>query len=181
MTTDFLHYSKADVFLPTPSTTTEEAVPPDDELAIKLDTPSAQLEDANSGVNDSEQQETVRPVHGFKASHTQSLNFTHLLTQFKVGTRLYVSLRRCTHLWYAPESHNKLVLTQSSGLDTTITADIQAAASETLGHVDKLTWVGTGFLMGSLCAILPAYVHPAFAALLVLSSYLVLPFMLCLI
>jgi hypothetical protein len=52
-------------------------------------------------------------------------------------------------------------LSENSGLDTTITADIQAAASETLGHVDQLTWLGTGFPLGSLCAILPAYLTSA--------------------
>ncbi|KAH8645845.1 major facilitator superfamily domain-containing protein [Tricladium varicosporioides] len=42
------------------------------------------------------------------------------------------------------------------GLDTTIAADIQNAAVESLGHVEQLTWIGTGFPLGSICAILPA-------------------------
>ncbi|KAF2846067.1 putative efflux pump antibiotic resistance protein [Plenodomus tracheiphilus IPT5] len=41
------------------------------------------------------------------------------------------------------------------GLDTTIAADIQAAIIERFGDVSQLTWVGTGFPLGSVCAILP--------------------------
>ncbi|KAF2137753.1 uncharacterized protein K452DRAFT_235265 [Aplosporella prunicola CBS 121167] len=42
------------------------------------------------------------------------------------------------------------------GLDTTIAADIQAAIIERFGAVSQLTWVGTGFPLGSVCAILPS-------------------------
>ncbi|KAH8429243.1 uncharacterized protein LDX57_006910 [Aspergillus melleus] len=42
------------------------------------------------------------------------------------------------------------------GLDTTIAADIQAAIIKRFDNVDQLTWVGTGFPLGSVCAILPA-------------------------
>ena len=41
------------------------------------------------------------------------------------------------------------------GLDTTIAADIQAAIVDRFGDVSQLTWVGTGFPLGSVCAILP--------------------------
>lgn len=41
------------------------------------------------------------------------------------------------------------------GLDTTIAADIQVAIVERFGNVERLTWVGTGFPLGSVCAILP--------------------------
>jgi hypothetical protein len=41
------------------------------------------------------------------------------------------------------------------GLDTTIAADIQAAIVDRFGHVSQLTWVGTGFPLGSVSAILP--------------------------
>jgi hypothetical protein len=42
------------------------------------------------------------------------------------------------------------------GLDTTIAADIQAAVIERFDNVERLTWIGTGFPLGSICAILPA-------------------------
>lgn len=42
------------------------------------------------------------------------------------------------------------------GLDTTIAADIQAAIVETYDNVNQLTWIGAGFPLGSVCAILPA-------------------------
>ena len=44
------------------------------------------------------------------------------------------------------------------GLDTTIAADIQAAIVDRFGDVSQLTWVGTGFPLGSVSAILPWYV-----------------------
>ncbi|RDW66621.1 hypothetical protein BP5796_09370 [Coleophoma crateriformis] len=41
------------------------------------------------------------------------------------------------------------------GLDTTIAADVQAAVIVTFEDIGQLTWMGTGFPLGSLCAILP--------------------------
>ncbi|GIZ48089.1 hypothetical protein CKM354_001116200 [Cercospora kikuchii] len=41
------------------------------------------------------------------------------------------------------------------GLDTTIAADIQAAVIDSFGSIEKLTWIGTAFPLGSVCAILP--------------------------
>ncbi|KFY25267.1 hypothetical protein V493_04729 [Pseudogymnoascus sp. VKM F-4281 (FW-2241)] len=41
------------------------------------------------------------------------------------------------------------------GLDTTIAADIQAAIIERFDNVERLTWVGTAFPLGSVCAVLP--------------------------
>lgn len=41
------------------------------------------------------------------------------------------------------------------GLDTTITADIQGAVSETFHNVNQLGWLGVGFTLGSTVAILP--------------------------
>lgn len=41
------------------------------------------------------------------------------------------------------------------GLDGTIAADIQSAVIEQFDEVEKLTWIGTAFPLGSLCAILP--------------------------
>jgi MFS family permease len=40
------------------------------------------------------------------------------------------------------------------GLDNTIVADIQAAAVETFGEVEKLGWLGIGFPLGSVATIL---------------------------
>lgn len=40
------------------------------------------------------------------------------------------------------------------GLDTTIAADVQAAVTETFGHVEQLVWIGAGFPLGSVCVIL---------------------------
>ena len=40
------------------------------------------------------------------------------------------------------------------GLDQTIVADIQAAAVETFGSVEKLGWLGIGFPLGSIATIL---------------------------
>ncbi len=42
------------------------------------------------------------------------------------------------------------------GLDTTIAADIQGAIVERFDSVELLTWVGSAFPLGSVCAILPA-------------------------
>jgi hypothetical protein len=41
------------------------------------------------------------------------------------------------------------------GLDSTIAADIQAAIVEKFDSVERLTWVGTAFPLGSVCALLP--------------------------
>ncbi|KAH7092163.1 putative efflux pump antibiotic resistance protein [Paraphoma chrysanthemicola] len=41
------------------------------------------------------------------------------------------------------------------GLDGTIAADIQSAIIEQFDELEKLTWIGTAFPLGSLCAILP--------------------------
>jgi hypothetical protein len=41
------------------------------------------------------------------------------------------------------------------GLDGTIAADIQSAIIEQFDEIEKLTWIGTAFPLGSLCAILP--------------------------
>ena len=41
------------------------------------------------------------------------------------------------------------------GLDTTIAADVQPAIVESLGGIEKLTWIGVGFPLGSVASILP--------------------------
>jgi hypothetical protein len=40
------------------------------------------------------------------------------------------------------------------GLDNTISANIQGAVVETYGDIAKLTWLGTGFPLGSIATIL---------------------------
>jgi hypothetical protein len=40
------------------------------------------------------------------------------------------------------------------GLDNTIAADIQSAVIDTYGDISKLTWLGTGFPLGSVATIL---------------------------
>lgn len=50
------------------------------------------------------------------------------------------------------------------GLDTTIAADIQAAVIDQFGAVEKLTWIGTAFPLGSVCAVLPTYVLPTISS-----------------
>ncbi|TVY14760.1 Efflux pump patC [Lachnellula arida] len=42
------------------------------------------------------------------------------------------------------------------GLDTTISADIQAAVIHSFNSPSQLTWLGTGFPLASVCGILPA-------------------------
>lgn len=44
------------------------------------------------------------------------------------------------------------------GLDGTIAADIQSSIIEQFRSVEKLTWIGTAFPLGSVCAIMPGYV-----------------------
>jgi len=44
------------------------------------------------------------------------------------------------------------------GLDNTIVADIQAAAVETFGEVERLGWLGIGFPLGSIATILSLWV-----------------------
>ncbi|EHK49324.1 hypothetical protein TRIATDRAFT_262121 [Trichoderma atroviride IMI 206040] len=41
-----------------------------------------------------------------------------------------------------------------TGLDTSIAADVQGPILETLGEIEKLSWVGIGFPMGSVATIL---------------------------
>ncbi|KAF2802153.1 MFS general substrate transporter [Mytilinidion resinicola] len=41
------------------------------------------------------------------------------------------------------------------GLDATIAADVQVAVIKTFGNVEQITWLGTGFPLGSVCVILP--------------------------
>ncbi len=41
------------------------------------------------------------------------------------------------------------------GLDTTIAADVQPNIVKSLGEIEKLTWVGVGFPLGSVAIILP--------------------------
>jgi len=41
-------------------------------------------------------------------------------------------------------------------LDGTIAADIQSSIIEQFNDVGSLTWIGTGFPLGSLCFILPS-------------------------
>ena len=40
------------------------------------------------------------------------------------------------------------------GLDTTIAADVQASVIDTFGSVEQLTWLGSGFPLGSVAVIL---------------------------
>ena len=40
------------------------------------------------------------------------------------------------------------------GLDNTIAADIQSAVVDTYGDISKLSWLGTGFPLGSIATIL---------------------------
>jgi hypothetical protein len=42
------------------------------------------------------------------------------------------------------------------GLDGTIAADIQSSIIQQFNDVESLTWIGTGFPLGSLCFILPS-------------------------
>lgn len=41
------------------------------------------------------------------------------------------------------------------GLDTTVVADVQGPVAAAFGHVDQLVWVGAGYPLGSVAAILP--------------------------
>lgn len=41
------------------------------------------------------------------------------------------------------------------GLDMTIAADVQATIIVQFDSVDQLAWVGSGFLLGSVCSIFP--------------------------
>lgn len=46
------------------------------------------------------------------------------------------------------------ILTDHPRLDTTIAADVQGSILESLGEIEKLSWVGSGFPMGSVATIL---------------------------
>ena len=41
------------------------------------------------------------------------------------------------------------------GLDTTIVADVQVPIVQRFGHIEKLTWIGAAFPLGSVAIILP--------------------------
>jgi len=40
------------------------------------------------------------------------------------------------------------------GLDTTIVADVQGTVVEAFGEIEKLSWIGSGFPLGSIAVIL---------------------------
>jgi hypothetical protein len=46
------------------------------------------------------------------------------------------------------------------GLDNTIVANIQGSIISDFGHVERLSWLGSGFPLGSVATILPMYVFP---------------------
>lgn len=48
-----------------------------------------------------------------------------------------------------------LVSLMTYGLDMTIAADVQATIIVQFDSVDRLAWVGSGFLLGSVCSIFP--------------------------
>lgn len=41
------------------------------------------------------------------------------------------------------------------GLDNTIVADVQGSILDRFGEIEKLSWIGTGFPLGSVAVILP--------------------------
>lgn len=41
------------------------------------------------------------------------------------------------------------------GLDNTIVADVQGSILDRFGQIEKLSWIGTGFPLGSVAVILP--------------------------
>ena len=41
------------------------------------------------------------------------------------------------------------------GLDTTIVADVQVPIVQRFGHIEKMTWIGAAFPLGSVAIILP--------------------------
>ncbi len=70
-------------------------------------------------------------------SHNSSPRSVHGFKWFLAAVSLYVGV-----LIYA--------------LDGTIAADIQSSIIEQFNDIESLTWIGTGFPLGSLCFILPS-------------------------
>ncbi len=67
-------------------------------------------------------------------------------------------LTRLTPLLHAQISHPRQApckQTHLYGLDTTIAADIQPDIVKAFGQIQKLSWIGTGFPLGSVATILP--------------------------
>lgn len=54
-----------------------------------------------------------------------------------------------TALWALQPITNSII----EGLDTTIAASIQGEIYQTLGEIEKLSWVGVGFPMGSVATL----------------------------
>jgi MFS family permease len=92
----------------------------------------------NSAVNDLEKNEKgdQSPDTASQASKEEPVRTVHGLHWFLVCASIYAA----AFLY---------------GLDTTIAADVQSAVVETYGQVQQLSWLGVGFLLGSVATILP--------------------------
>ncbi|KAI9655994.1 MAG: hypothetical protein M1821_005055 [Bathelium mastoideum] len=107
--------------------------------------------DAEDGVLTDAPSSPMRSIQGSKAEPGSQQSIEELVPQ------VHDNSARTVHGW-------KWVLVCLSlytsgliyGLDTTIAADIQAAIVEKFDNVERLTWVGTGFPLGSVASILPA-------------------------
>ena len=67
-------------------------------------------------------------------------------------------LHSCSSLWYehiiSVDTFRTLADFIPKGLDTTIAADVQGPILEAFGDIEKLSWVGIGFPMGSVSIVL---------------------------
>jgi MFS family permease len=67
-----------------------------------------------------------------------------------IGAFLYGEMPFGISLCY----YYKVLIVIITGLDTTISADVQGPILKSLGEINKLAWVGIGFPMGSVAVIL---------------------------
>lgn len=85
-------------------------------------------------------------------STAQTLRGTSLQQEQDEGS----ASTRTVHGWrWAAAAASLYIGALIYGLDGTIAADIQSAIIEQFGNVEQLTWIGTAFPLGSVCAILP--------------------------
>ena len=78
-----------------------------------------------------------------------------------MGFHLHWTIPHSSPIWYAIDVDKRDLPdfqlaneTKLTGLDTSIAADVQGPILESLGEIEKLSWVGIGFPMGSVATIL---------------------------
>jgi hypothetical protein len=108
------------------------------------------------GVEKGPELDSSGSTQNFRTDPTsQTLSGTSLQQEGEKESRLDLSPRTVRGWKWATAVVSLYIGALIYGLDGTIAADIQSAIIEQYEEVEKLTWIGTAFPLGSLCAILP--------------------------